>query len=366
MFCFDRYKLQYSAMGSKVWETVFETGVNVSSPEDDIFQVTGLQPKTQYRFIVLLFYPNRQDPYMWPSDTKFIYETEADRPSAPGRPIVTQIRQEFYRVIWEAAKDNGAPIQEYALEALVRSPRNTNRVERSAVTAAGSAELEDYGEDDMNNTIPTRVDVSSTDSEEYETFDEHWEQVYNGTEVYWFIPENRPLHKHTFRVRAKNSCGWGPYSGESEPISAPLISGQASSFLIIGVIAASSILLLIFVLICVCGKCPALFLSISSAIPHLTPPSVFASMLKPPASCLCYSHLSLLTACRARAEKEKNKFIDATNTTRIPDVELANLRELPRRGNFIHSNNILYSSGPLTDSEIALLPQIRRDQVTET
>ncbi|XP_039452249.1 proto-oncogene tyrosine-protein kinase ROS isoform X4 [Culex pipiens pallens] len=294
------YKLQYSAMGSKVWETVFETGVNVSSPEDDIFQVTGLQPKTQYRFIVLLFYPNRQDPYMWPSDTKFIYETEADRPSAPGRPIVTQIRQEFYRVIWEAAKDNGAPIQEYALEALVRSPRNTNRVERSAVTAAGSAELEDYGEDDMNNTIPTRVDVSSTDSEEYETFDEHWEQVYNGTEVYWFIPENRPLHKHTFRVRAKNSCGWGPYSGESEPISAPLISGQASSFLIIGVIAASSILLLIFVLICVC------------------------------------------------------------------DVELANLRELPRRGNFIHSNNILYSSGPLTDSEIALLPQIRRDQITMT
>lgn len=250
-------------MGSKVWETVFETGVNVSSPEDDIFQVTELQPKTQYRFIVLLFYPNRQDPYMWPSDTKFIYETEADRPSAPGRPIVTQIRQEFYRVIWEAAKDNGAPIQEYALEALVRSPRNTNRVERSAVTAAGSAELEDYGEEDMNNTIPTRVDVSSTDSEEYETFDEHWEQVYNGTEVYWFIPENRPLHKHTFRVRAKNSCGWGLYSGESEPISAPLISGQASSFLIIGVIAASSILLLIFVLICVCGKCPALFLSLS-------------------------------------------------------------------------------------------------------
>lgn len=46
-------------------------------------------------------------------------------------------------------------------------------------------------------------------------------------------------------------------------------------------------------------------------------------------------------------------------------MELANLRELPRRGNFIHSNNILYSSGPLTDSEIALLPQIRRDQVTE-
>lgn len=70
----------------------------------------------------------------------------------------------------------------------------------------------------------------------------------------------------------------------------------------------------------------------------------------------------LLPACR-RAELEKKILIDAT-TTRIPDVELANLRELPRRGNFIHSNNILYSSSPLTDSEIALLPQIRREQVS--
>jgi len=52
--------------------------------------------------------------------------------------------------------------------------------------------------------------------------------------------------------------------------------------------------------------------------------------------------------------------------TRIPDVELANLRELPRTGNFIHSNNILYTIGPLTDSEVALLPHIRRDQITMT
>lgn len=51
--------------------------------------------------------------------------------------------------------------------------------------------------------------------------------------------------------------------------------------------------------------------------------------------------------------------------TRIPDVELANLREMPRGGNFIH-NNLLYSHGPLTDADIALLPQIRRDQITMT
>lgn len=52
-------------------------------------------------------------------------------------------------------------------------------------------------------------------------------------------------------------------------------------------------------------------------------------------------------------------------TARIPDVELANLREMPRGANFVH-NNLLYNQGPLTDADIALLPQIRRDQITMT
>lgn len=53
------------------------------------------------------------------------------------------------------------------------------------------------------------------------------------------------------------------------------------------------------------------------------------------------------------------------------DVELATLRELPRRGNFIHRTNTLYSAagantdGP-TDEEVALLPHIRRHQITLT
>ncbi|XP_058444154.1 protein sevenless isoform X2 [Malaya genurostris] len=314
------YKLQYSAVGSKTWTTVFETGVNSTAPEKGLFQVTGLQPKTQYRFIVLLFYPNRKNPYVWPPDARFIYETEADRPSAPGRPLVTQIRQDVYKVSWEPSRDNGAAILEYALEALVRSPRSTNRVERAAVSASVE-ELEEDSSEEMNNTIPTRADVGSTDSQEYLTFDEHWDLVYNGTDVYWIIPEKQPIHKHTFRVRARNSCGWGPFSGESEPISQPLLSGQTGNYVIIAVMFVMAIFIIFVVLIFVC-------------------------------------------ACR-RAEIEKKIFIDAT-TTRIPDVELANLRELPRRGNFIHSNNILYISGPLTDSEIALLPQIRREQITMT
>ncbi|XP_062538058.1 proto-oncogene tyrosine-protein kinase ROS isoform X3 [Armigeres subalbatus] len=288
----SRYKIQYSAIGSKSWVTIFENGANETAPENDELKVTGLQPKTQYRFIVLLFYPNRRDPYVWPPDARFVYETDADHPSAPGRPLVTQLRQDVYKVSWEPAKDNGAVILEYALEVLVRSSRLTNRVERSV------EQFDDGGSEEMNNTIPLHMDVIPTDSQEYMT--ERWVQVYNGTDNYWIIPDKLTFHENKFRVRARNSCGFGPFSGESDPISEPLLSNQTKSYLMIGGVSLTIIVIIFILLICVC------------------------------------------------------------------DVELANLRELPRRGNFIHSNNILYSSSPLTDSEIALLPQIRREQISMT
>jgi proto-oncogene tyrosine-protein kinase ROS len=56
-----------------------------------------------------------------------------------------------------------------------------------------------------------------------------------------------------------------------------------------------------------------------------------------------------------------------TTVTRGPDVELATLRELPRRGNFVQNTNALYTTADIpTDEEIALLPHIRRDQITLT
>lgn len=71
--------------------------------------------------------------------------------------------------------------------------------------------------------------------------------------------------------------------------------------------------------------------------------------------------ICILAAFRRKTSDKKN-FQDA-NTGRI-DVELATLPHLPRNGTFVQSNNILYSFGPITDGDIALLPQIRRDQIT--
>lgn len=67
-----------------------------------------------------------------------------------------------------------------------------------------------------------------------------------------------------------------------------------------------------------------------------------------------------------RRDKEKKdlQVLTLPTNNRGPDVELATLRELPRRGNFIHNANILYvaSTDPPTDEEIKLLPHIRRQQ----
>lgn len=49
---------------------------------------------------------------------------------------------------------------------------------------------------------------------------------------------------------------------------------------------------------------------------------------------------------------------------RLPDVELATLRELPRIGHHMLHHNQLYAHGPLSDADIDLLPQIRRDHIT--
>lgn len=68
-----------------------------------------------------------------------------------------------------------------------------------------------------------------------------------------------------------------------------------------------------------------------------------------------------------RKVADKRHFHETTSSSRLPDVELANLREMPRgTGNLIHNTNIIYSQGPLTDADIALLPQIRRDKIVMT
>lgn len=47
----------------------------VAVEDNHTYLVENLKPKTQYTFELSLYYPSSEDPYIWPSDGRFTYET---------------------------------------------------------------------------------------------------------------------------------------------------------------------------------------------------------------------------------------------------------------------------------------------------
>uniref|UniRef100_A0A1B0DB76 Fibronectin type-III domain-containing protein n=1 Tax=Phlebotomus papatasi TaxID=29031 RepID=A0A1B0DB76_PHLPP len=287
---------------------------NEFSPYNGTFTVDNLEPKTTYRFYVLLYYPKRDSPYSWPPDGRSEFETLGDKPTAPGKPLVKHLSGDVYKVSWEPPKDNGAPIEEYSLEALQTKPLS-NRVRRSPTLEVNSEDVEKISLHRIINNNMT-LSESNSDWSVDPPVDDQWKIYYNGTELYWIPQELTPIHAYSFRVRARNAYGWGPYSSTSEPISEPYVDAPNKSSMIIIIVISMSFVLLIAFVVCII--------------------TVFV-----------------------RRDTDKKFFPDAA--PRMPDVELANLRELPHGASF--HINVLYTTGPLSDSDVASLPQIRRDQV---
>ncbi|KAK7868921.1 hypothetical protein R5R35_014230 [Gryllus longicercus] len=268
----------------------------------------NLQPKHQYSFHLLLFYPLASEPYLWPSDERFIFETHGDKPSPPGVPVVQHLRRDVYQVTWEPSNDNGAHLELYSLEGRIQG-EGRHRRETGTITA--SAE---------NHTMELEPDPS------YE-----WISYYNGTDNYWIIADLSSSSKYIFRVRSRNIYGWSEFSVPSASFDfteAAMLAKEQELTVVLGISIPVGILVL-----CVMGM------------------------------------LTFIYALRRR-EKEKKILTSVVTggTTRGPDVELATLRELPRRGNFVSQSNALYTMTPDVpgDAELALLPHIRRDQITLT
>lgn len=64
----------------------------------------------------------------------------------------------------------------------------------------------------------------------------------------------------------------------------------------------------------------------------------------------------------SRRRSKQKKIEHVIQIPRGPDVELAILRELPRRG--VHNTNILYVSSTPDGDDLAKLPHIRRDRIS--
>ncbi|RZC34249.1 proto-oncogene tyrosine-protein kinase ROS, partial [Asbolus verrucosus] len=285
----EHYNVQFSPLTSNNWENIpvdNQTGDTITIVKED------LKPKTQYKFRLSLYYKNYSEEYIWPPDSRFIYETLGDKPSPPGIPKIQYVKPKIYKVWWEASKDNGAAIELYMLEGL---------------------ELPNYRTKRSTNRTAFFYTAPSIEEEERE-----WQPFYNGTETSWIIDGLSDKYKYEFRVSALNAYGW---SDPSEPSTAFDLNESAR------IAEKQNPMTLI-------------------AIATFTPVSIFLVIL-------------LCIVCRKYGKPKK---VQVVSIPRGPDVELATLRELPRRG--IHNTNVLYVSTQPNSDELTLLPHIRRDQIT--
>ncbi|KAH1022662.1 hypothetical protein HUJ04_012034 [Dendroctonus ponderosae] len=265
--------------------------------------VHNLKPKTQYKFRLRLLYDQYPEWYQWPGDSRFTFETLGDRPSAPGTPGLQFFGSGIYKVVWEAPQDNGAPIELYSLESLAlhwyRNKRSMSTPRNRSAWFANAPSVEEEPDEEAQ-----------------------WEEVYNGTDNSWIIGGLDKQYKYAFRVSALNSYGWSDPSAESTEFDV----GEAERM------SQKNPMDLIFI---------ATFLPISVCILIV----------------ICFGYVAY-----SRRRRKQKKIEHVIQIPRGPDVELATLRELPRRG--VHNTNILYVSSTPDGDDLAKLPHIRRDRIS--
>lgn len=94
----SKYILEYQAIGSTNSVQIEENLVWKNNSDIEI-HVENLQPKTQYKFSILLYFLKRDVAYTWPADTRFVFETLGDCPTQPGQPIVRHVSGDVFKVI---------------------------------------------------------------------------------------------------------------------------------------------------------------------------------------------------------------------------------------------------------------------------
>lgn len=199
--------------------------------------IQRLTPKTQYHFVMFLYYEKRQEPYLWPQDHRFVYETLGDRPSTPGRPRITHVSGDAYQVTWELSRDNGAIIEEYVLEGVQRrreKPQIQPATNKSEITNETTQVVEENVEEQLSG---------------------NWEIYYNGTNTYWITRNMKSIGLFDFRVRARNSYGWSDYSLESDSVEFGKSEPEKKVMLALYIsLPIFVILVIVLAILTVCGK----------------------------------------------------------------------------------------------------------------
>lgn len=227
-----------------VLDSTFQINSTNVQRDGKILKVLNLHPKTQYTFWLSFWFENRTDSYVWPREERFVFETHADRPNAPGKPTIVHLQSDVYQVTWSPAEGNGAIIEEYSLEGL--RYRGLNRAARSA----NSNEI-------MNQTlvINTLTNIPLTVDDPVVIADD-WTEYYAGNDTYWIIKDlPDPIAMYSFRVRARNAYGWSEYSALSEPVTEIYALSEHREYLLIAIAAPALVTILIVTFSCIiCGE----------------------------------------------------------------------------------------------------------------
>ncbi|XP_022219452.2 protein sevenless isoform X2 [Drosophila obscura] len=228
------------------------------------------------------------------------YETLGDAPSAPGRPQLQHISGEIFRVHWSAARGNGDPIALYSLEALQARARSRSRSSRRR----------------RRESVRGGRLALLPWAEEPAVVEDQWLDFCNTTELSCIV---RSLHSSRlllFRVRARShEHGWGPYSEDSDRVSEPLVSPEKRGSLVLAIIAPAAI--------------------VSS----------------------CVLALFLVRKVQKRRMRAK-KLLQQSR----PSI-WSNLSTLSTQQQLLAARSRAFST-TLSDADIALLPHIRRSQLT--
>ncbi|XP_030377997.1 protein sevenless [Scaptodrosophila lebanonensis] len=260
----------------------------------------SLQPKTRYECQLALSYANTPNASMYRGE-RLVCDTLGDSPSAPGRPQIEHIAGEIFKVSWTAARDNGAAIVSYNLEAL-QARRARRRRRREAHMAM----------------LPW--------AEEPTAIEDQWLDFCNTTELSCIVRELHSRRLLLFRVRARNEpYGWGPYSEDSERVAEPLVSPEKRGSLVLAIIAPAAIV----------SSCVLALVLVRKVQKR----RVRAKKLLEKGRPSIWSNMSTL--------QTQQQFLEARN-----------------RAFSMTSHSTLYTGGPLSDADIALLPQISWNQLT--
>lgn len=251
-----KYVIQYTSAENEGPVEAFKSEIHPIFQTDKgnnlYYFIDDLLPKTKYQFSIQLFYKNapKNHSYRWPpqqnDDSRYTFETLGDCPGRPGRPAIELIRNDIYKVTWEASRENGAVIEEYYLEAKRLSVDtyildDLNRVRRflnetNEISNKDSNDVHlDYHNlentakaNELNSTFNRDTDITTAKLDPLAN-DNEWEVVNSGQANFWIVKDLYPVHDYVFRVKAQNSYGWGPYSDISEIYTLSAIENLSNS-----------------------------------------------------------------------------------------------------------------------------------------